>query len=107
MAAVLLAPGLVVEASFVVAELPVLPRLDADDAFFFETRLFLLRGFSLPVTVSKNAVTVLDAISFAAAMFILAASVSASGIDLISPSFSLSIVTSLPESGRRHAELRL
>jgi hypothetical protein len=96
-AVLLLAMRLLVEAGFVDAEL-----LDADEAFFLETRLFPLRGFSLPVTVSTNAVTALDAISFAAAMFILAASVSISGTDVISPSFSLSIFTSLPASGRRH-----
>jgi hypothetical protein len=94
-AVLLLALRLVVEVGFVAAELLVLPRLDAEAAFFLETRLFPLRGFSLPVTVSTNAVTALDAISFAAAMFILAASVNASGTDLMSPSFSLSIVTSL------------
>jgi hypothetical protein len=97
---------LVAEAGFVAAELLVLPRLDADEAFFSGTRLFPLRGFSLPVTVSTNAVTALDAISFVAAMFILAASVNASGIDVISPSFSLSIVTSLCSSGKRHTDLR-
>jgi hypothetical protein len=76
--------------------------LDAGETFVMETRLFALRGFSLPVTVSTNAVTALDAISFAAAMFILAASVNASDADVISPSFFLSIVTSLPASGARH-----
>ena len=80
---------------FVAAERLVLLRLEADEAFFLETRLFPLRGLSLPVTASTNAVTALDAISFVAAMFILAASVTASGSDVISPSFSLSIVTSL------------
>jgi hypothetical protein len=68
-------------------EFLVLPRLDAGETFFLETRLFPLRGFSLPATVSTNAVTALDAISFAAAMFILAASVNASGADVISPTF--------------------
>jgi hypothetical protein len=47
-------------------------------------------GFSRPVTVSLKTVTALDAISFAAAMFILAASVNASGADVISLSFLLS-----------------
>jgi hypothetical protein len=76
--------------------------LDVGETFFLETRLFALRGCSRPVTVSTNAVTALDAISFAAAMFILAASVNASGADVISLSFRLSIVTSLPASGGRH-----
>jgi hypothetical protein len=101
-AVLLLTLRLLVEADFVAAELLALRRLEADEAFFVETRLFSLRGFSLPVTVSTNAVTALDAISFAAAMFILAASVNASGTDAISPSFSLSIVTSLSASARRH-----
>ena len=78
-----------------VAERLVLLRLEADEAFFLETRLFPLRGFSLPVTASTNAVTALDAISFVAATFIFAASVNASGSDVISPSFSLSIVISV------------
>jgi hypothetical protein len=97
-AVLLLALRLVVEAGFVAVL--GLRRLDADEAFFLEARLFPLRGFSLLVTVSTNAVRALDAISFAIAMFILAASVKASGTDVISPSFSLSIVTSLSASGR-------
>ena len=101
MAVLLLTLRLLVEAGFVAAELLALRRLGADEAFFLETRLFPLRGFSLPVTVSTNAVTALDAISFATAMFILAASVNASGTDVISPSFSLSIVTSVSASARR------
>jgi hypothetical protein len=105
-AVLLLALRLVVEAGFVAAELLVLRCLDAEEAFFLEAPLFSLRGFSLPVTVSTNAVTALDAISFAAAMFILAASVNASGTDVISPSFSLSIFTSLPASGKRYTDLR-
>jgi hypothetical protein len=83
-AVLLVALRLVAEADFVAAEVLALPRLDADEAFFLETRLFPLRGFSLPVTVSTNTVTALDAISFVAAMFILAASA-------IAPSKSTSI----------------
>jgi hypothetical protein len=100
-AVLLLTLRLLVEAGFVAAELLALRRLDADEAFFLETRLFPLRGFSRPVMVSTSAVTALDAISFATAMFILAASVNASGTDVISSSFSLSICYSL-WSGRRH-----
>ena len=92
MAAVLLLTlRLLVEARFVAAELLALRRLDEDEAFFLETRFFPLRCFSLPVAVSTNAVTALDAISFAAAKFILAASVNAPGTDAINPSFSLSM----------------
>lgn len=70
MAAVLLTLSLLVAAGFVAAELLAMRRFEAVEAFFLETRLFALRGFSLPVTVSTIAVTALDAISFAAAMFI-------------------------------------
>jgi hypothetical protein len=93
-AVLLLTLRLAVEAGLVAAELLVLLRLEAEEAFFLETPLFPPR-FSLPVRVSTNAVTALDAISFVAAMFIWAASANASGSDVISPSFSLSIVTSL------------
>ena len=106
MAAVLvLTPRLLVETGFVAAELPALRRLEVDETFFLETRLFPLRGFSLSVTVSTNVATALDAISFATAMFTLAASVNASGTDVISPFFSLPIVTSLPASGARHTSV--
>jgi hypothetical protein len=42
---------LLVEAGFVAAALPALRRFEAGEAFFLETRVFSLRGFSLPVTV--------------------------------------------------------
>jgi hypothetical protein len=99
-AVLVLTPRLLVETGFVAAELPALRRLEVDETFFLETRLFPLRGFSLSVTVSTNVATALDAISFATAMFTLAASVNASGTDVISPFFSLPIVTSLPALAR-------
>jgi len=99
-AVLVLTPRLLVETGFVAAELPALRRLEVDEAFFLETRLFPLRGFSLSVTLSTNVATALDAISFATAMFILAASVNASGIDVISPFFSLPIVTSFRRVAR-------
>jgi hypothetical protein len=94
-AVLLLTPRLLAEAGYVAVELLALRRLDADEAFFLETRLFAFRGFSLPMMVSTNVVTALDAISFAVARFILAASVNASGTSVPNPSFSLSILTSL------------
>lgn len=94
-AVLLLTPRLLVDTGFVAAELPALRRLEAVEAFFLETCLFPLRGFSLSVTVSTNVATALDAISFPTAMFILAASVNASDTDVISPFLSLPIATSL------------
>ena len=89
-------------AGFLAAVPPLALRLvmeDAEEGFFLGTRRFPLRGFSLPMTVSTNEVTALVAVSFVAAMFILAASAIASGTDEITPSFFLSIAISLPAPG--------
>lgn len=105
LAAVFLAPrGLVAEAgAFLAGRLPF-PGfdagaaffLDSDAAFFLEERLLLLtaRGFTRAPT---NAVAALDATFMAASTFALAALAIASCADGLSPSFSLSIVTSLCE----------
>jgi hypothetical protein len=94
-AVLLVAVRFVAEADLVVAERRTLPRVDDED-FFVEARFFRLRGFSvLPATVSTNAVTALFAVSIAAFTFALAASAIASCADVLSPSFSLSIVASL------------
>ena len=91
------------------AVLPLALRLvveDAEEDFFLGTRRLPLRGFSLPMTVSTNEVTALVAVSFVAAMFILAASAIASGTDEITPSLFLCIAISLPAPGKRHNDLR-
>jgi hypothetical protein len=94
--------GAVAEADFFLGL--VLPRLDAETAFVFETRFFPPRAFFvLPVRVSTKAVTALEATFITASTFALAASAIASCAGVLTPSFSLSIIASfLTLSGKRH-----